>query len=38
MKLDQVREIALSLPEATEAPHHERTSFRVGTLTWEARA
>lgn len=30
MKLDQVREIALSLPETAEAPHHERTSFRVG--------
>jgi hypothetical protein len=24
-----VRELALSLPEATEAPHFERTSFRV---------
>jgi hypothetical protein len=25
-----VRRIALSLPEATEAPHHDMTSFRVG--------
>ena len=24
-----VRQIALSLPEATEAPHHDMTSFRV---------
>jgi hypothetical protein len=24
-----VRRIALSLPEATEAPHHDMTSFRV---------
>ncbi len=24
------RKLALSLPEATEAPHFERTSFRVG--------
>jgi hypothetical protein len=30
MDLDQVRKIALSLPEATEAPHFERISFRVG--------
>ena len=27
---DEVRRLALSLPEATEAPHHDRTSFRVG--------
>jgi hypothetical protein len=27
--LDDVRSFALSLPEVTEAPHHERTSFRV---------
>ena len=25
-----VRSLALSLPEATEAPHHDMTSFRVG--------
>jgi hypothetical protein len=25
-----VRRLALSLPEATEAPHHDMTSFRVG--------
>jgi hypothetical protein len=29
MTLDDVRRFALSLPETTEAPHHERTSFRV---------
>ena len=29
VELDQVREIALSLPEAAEAPHFERMSFRV---------
>lgn len=29
MNLDQVRAIALSLPEVTEAPHHQKTSFRV---------
>jgi len=27
----QVREIVLSLPEVTEADHHGRTSFRLGT-------
>jgi len=27
--LDDVRSFALSLPEPIEAPHHERTSFRV---------
>jgi hypothetical protein len=27
--LDILREIALSLPEATEEPHFEKTSFRV---------
>jgi hypothetical protein len=26
---DDVRGLALALPEVTEAPHHERTSFRV---------
>jgi len=30
MKLDEVRKIAMSLPEATEEPHFNRTSFRVG--------
>ena len=30
MTLDDVRRIALSLPGATEQPHHQRTSFRVG--------
>ena len=29
MTLDVVRSYALSLPETTEAPHFERTSFRV---------
>jgi hypothetical protein len=29
MKLAAVRKIALALPEATEAPHHHFTSFRV---------
>jgi hypothetical protein len=28
--LASVRRLALALPEATEAPHHEMTSFRVG--------
>jgi hypothetical protein len=27
--IEQVREIALSLPEATEEPHFDMTSFRV---------
>lgn len=27
--LDRAREFALSLPEATEEPHHDMTSFRV---------
>jgi hypothetical protein len=26
---DDVRSIALALPDTSEAPHHERTSFRV---------
>lgn len=30
MKLDRVRALALALPAATEEPHHEATSFRVG--------
>ncbi len=29
MKLDQVRRFALTLPEATEEPHFDFTSFRV---------
>jgi hypothetical protein len=29
MRFDRVRRFALSLPEAAEAPHFERTSFRV---------
>ncbi|MDB5871234.1 MAG: hypothetical protein JWQ07_676 [Ramlibacter sp.] len=29
MKLQQARKFALSLPEATEEPHFEYTSFRV---------
>ncbi len=29
MKLSQVQKLALALPEATEEPHHHRTSFRV---------
>lgn len=27
----QVRELALALPEVTEADHHGRNSFRLGT-------
>ena len=30
MQPDALRRLALSLPEAHEAPHFERTSFRVG--------
>ncbi|HEX7237651.1 MAG TPA: MmcQ/YjbR family DNA-binding protein [Gammaproteobacteria bacterium] len=29
MKISDVRRLALKLPEATEEPHFERTSFRV---------
>jgi hypothetical protein len=29
MNIDQVRRFALSLPETSEAPHHELSSFRV---------
>jgi hypothetical protein len=29
LNLAQVRRIALALPESTEAPHFDRTSFRV---------
>lgn len=28
---DDVRRLALALPGATESPHHDRASFRVGT-------
>lgn len=31
MTPDQARRLALSLPEAHEAPHFEKASFRVGT-------
>jgi hypothetical protein len=30
MTTQDVRRMALALPETTEAPHHDRTSFRVG--------
>ncbi len=30
MKLSEVRKMALSLPETTEAPHFNYSSFRVG--------
>ena len=29
MTLAQVRKLALKLPEVSEEPHHERTSFRI---------
>lgn len=29
MKVEEVREFALSLPETTEQPHFEMTSFRI---------
>jgi hypothetical protein len=29
MTEDDVRSLALALPDTTEAPHHQRTSFRV---------
>ncbi len=32
MTEDDVRRLALALPGTTEAPHHERTSFRVGKI------
>lgn len=31
VSLDDVRQIALALPGATEEPHHDRSSFRVNT-------
>lgn len=42
MTPDALRRLALSLPEAHEAPHFERTSFRVGkkifaTMTADGR-
>ncbi|HEX2041016.1 MAG TPA: MmcQ/YjbR family DNA-binding protein [Acidimicrobiales bacterium] len=42
MTPDQARRLALSLPEAHEAPHFEKSSFRVGkkifaTLTEDGR-
>jgi len=42
MQPDALRRLALSLPEAHEAPHFERTSFRIGkkifaTLTRDGR-
>lgn len=30
IKIDTLRKIALSLPDTTEQPHFEKTSFRVG--------
>lgn len=30
MTLDQVRQFAMSLPDVTEEPHFEYTSFRIG--------
>ncbi len=30
MTPEEVRRLALALPETTEQPHHDRTSFRVG--------
>jgi hypothetical protein len=30
MKIERVRQFALSLPDASEAPHFESASFRVG--------
>jgi hypothetical protein len=32
MTLAQVRQFAMSLPEATEEPHFEYTSFRIGKI------
>ena len=29
MKLDEAQQLALSLPETSEAPHFDKTSFRV---------
>ena len=30
LRPNDVRRLALALPESTEAPHHDMTSFRVG--------
>jgi hypothetical protein len=30
MRIQQVRKLALSLPGATEEPHFDKTSFRIG--------
>jgi hypothetical protein len=38
MSLEELRAVALSLPEAHEAPHFERTSFRVGTRIFATAA
>jgi len=42
VNLSQARSLALALPEVTEQPHHDKTSFRVGgrifaTATTDAR-
>ena len=31
MKAEQVRQLALALPQASEAPHFDYTSFRIGS-------
>ncbi len=31
MKAEQARQIALALPQASEAPHFDYTSFRIGS-------
>ena len=32
MTLDQVRQFAMSLPDVTEEPHFDYTSFRIGKI------